>query len=35
MLTFTEEMLLLLGDEDGEFLPVRSTPSSARSQGRC
>ena len=23
MLTFTEEMLLLLGDEEGEFLPVR------------
>ena len=23
MLTFTEEMLLLPGDEEGEFLPVR------------
>ena len=35
MLTFTEEILLLLGDDEGASFPSRSTLSSAPWPARC
>ena len=35
MLTFTEELVLLLNDEDGAPLPIRQDVARVRSQAPC